>query len=147
MEGNVSGWTRRNERGANLAEFAIIAPLLLLLFAGIADLGRAFYSYIAITNAAGEGARYGARRPNDTSGIEARVLAELDQSPARPCTIDPPVISDVSGSAGAAPSRLIRVQVSCEFDLLTPFIQDIVGGENLTISNFAITRVQGVMTP
>jgi Flp pilus assembly protein TadG len=52
---------RRTERGANLAEFAIIAPLLLLLLAGIADFGRAFQTYIVLTNAAREGARMGAR--------------------------------------------------------------------------------------
>ena len=53
---------KRSERGANLVEFAIVLPLLVLILAGLADLGRAFYNYMVITNAAREGAR-GRRAP------------------------------------------------------------------------------------
>jgi len=51
------------ERGANIVEFAIIAPVLLLLLAFVVDLGRSWNNYIIITNAAREGARYAARLP------------------------------------------------------------------------------------
>ncbi len=54
---------RRSERGANLVEMAIVTPILLLLLAGLVDLGRAFYSYIIIANSAREGARAAARLP------------------------------------------------------------------------------------
>jgi len=50
-------------RGANLVEFALALLVLFLVLGGIADLGRAFSTYIAIANAAREGARYGARMP------------------------------------------------------------------------------------
>lgn len=54
---------RRGDResGASLVEMALVSILLLLLIAAIADFGRAFFSYIAIQNAAREGARFGAR--------------------------------------------------------------------------------------
>ncbi len=48
-------------RGQNLVEFAISLTVLLLLLAAIADLGRAFYTYVAVANAAREGARYYSR--------------------------------------------------------------------------------------
>ena len=51
----------RSERGANLVEAAIVVPFLVLLLAGVADFGRAFQTYIVITNSAREGARTGAR--------------------------------------------------------------------------------------
>ena len=51
----------RSERGQSLVELALVMPLLILLLTGIADLGRAFYSYIQITNAAREGARAASR--------------------------------------------------------------------------------------
>ena len=46
-------------------------PLLLLLFAGAADLGRLFFNYVALENAVKEGALYGARYPlcDDTSAL------------------------------------------------------------------------------
>jgi Flp pilus assembly protein TadG len=52
---------RRGEQGANLVEAALVIPLLILILAGIVDLGRTFYNYISIANAAREGARAGAR--------------------------------------------------------------------------------------
>jgi Flp pilus assembly protein TadG len=52
---------RKNERGSNLLELALVIPLLLLMMAAIADFGRAFYSYIGVTNAAREGARTASR--------------------------------------------------------------------------------------
>jgi Flp pilus assembly protein TadG len=48
---------RRRDRGAAAVEMAIVLPLLLMVIAGIADLGRAFYYQLVISNAAREGAR------------------------------------------------------------------------------------------
>ena len=71
---------RERERGANLVEFALVLPLLLLMLVGIADLGRAFTTYIAITNAAREGARYGAKRPWFRDPITQAVIDEAANS-------------------------------------------------------------------
>lgn len=48
---------RRSERGAELVEFAIVLPVLLLLLGGIIDFALLFQSYEVATNAAREGAR------------------------------------------------------------------------------------------
>ena len=63
----------RSERGQSLVELALVLPLLILLLAGIADLGRAFFSYIEITNAAQEGARAGSRLPCYTGNAVQRL--------------------------------------------------------------------------
>jgi len=73
--------TDRAQRGSNLVELALILPLLLLLFAAIADFGRAFNSYIVITNAAREGARFGAR-VDHTDAIDAFILSAILQEAA-----------------------------------------------------------------
>jgi Flp pilus assembly protein TadG len=49
------GW--RSDAGAELIEFAIVVPLLVLLLAGIFDFGMMFRSFEVVTNAAREGAR------------------------------------------------------------------------------------------
>ena len=36
---------RRDDRGVQLVELAIVLPILLLLFAGVAEFGRYFYEY------------------------------------------------------------------------------------------------------
>ena len=42
----------RSERSQGLTEFAIIAPVILLLTFGIIDVGRALYLYITLQQAA-----------------------------------------------------------------------------------------------
>jgi hypothetical protein len=49
--------SKRRTRGQAATEFALVAPIILLLFFGIFDLGRAVYDLATITNAAREGAR------------------------------------------------------------------------------------------
>jgi Flp pilus assembly protein TadG len=49
-------------------EFAILAPLFLLLVFGIVDFGHAFYLQHLITNACREGARYGAKYQTNNLG-------------------------------------------------------------------------------
>jgi Flp pilus assembly protein TadG len=45
------------ESGAEMVEFALITPLLLMIIAGITDFGFLFQSFEVTTNAAREGAR------------------------------------------------------------------------------------------
>ena len=51
----VKRW--RCEKGAELVEFALTFPLLLLVMVGIMDFGLLFQRYEVLTNAAREGAR------------------------------------------------------------------------------------------
>ena len=55
--------TRHRPLGQSLVELALILPVMMLLFAGALDLGRAVYSQIMIENAAKEGALEAARNP------------------------------------------------------------------------------------
>ena len=45
------------ERGSNALEFALIAPLLILLLFGIVDFGRGYNAQVTLTHAAREGVR------------------------------------------------------------------------------------------
>jgi len=48
----------RSERGTQLAELAIVLPILLILFAATAEFGRYFYEYSTLAKAARVGTRY-----------------------------------------------------------------------------------------
>lgn len=61
-----------SQKSQGLVEFAIIAPILLLLTFGIIDFGRGLYFYITLQQAANEGARVAVRAsyfidPNGTT--------------------------------------------------------------------------------
>lgn len=66
--------------GQSMIEFALILPVMVLIIAGIFDLGRAFYSFITITNAAREGARYGSLNPDYMAGVCQATNDELQSS-------------------------------------------------------------------
>jgi len=49
---------RKDERGIQLVEAAIVLPIFLLLFAATAEFGRYFYEYTTLAKAARVGTRY-----------------------------------------------------------------------------------------
>jgi Flp pilus assembly protein TadG len=102
------------EDGAALVEFAVVAPVMLLILLGIIDFGLLFQRYQVITNAAREGARVavlpGYVIPDD---VEERVTqfltaAGLDEE------ADPPIVgAPVAVPLGTGPCvRMVSVTVS-----------------------------------
>jgi Flp pilus assembly protein TadG len=64
---------RRDERGVQLLETAIVIPILLVLFGAVAEFGRYFYEYTTAAKAARVGARYLASKSvNSSTNYEAQ---------------------------------------------------------------------------
>ncbi len=64
-------------KGSAIVEFALVAPLLLLLVAGVLDFSMALRTAASVADAARAGAQYGSRSPAnaaDTAGIQAAAL-------------------------------------------------------------------------
>jgi len=62
-----------DESGAELIEFALVLPLLLLVILGIIDFGFLFQRYEVVTNAAREGARVAVLPGYGDADVQARV--------------------------------------------------------------------------
>lgn len=62
---------KKNERGAALVEFAIVATVFLSVMFGAIEFGRLFWTHNALRDAARRGVRYAAVRRNDAAGIAA----------------------------------------------------------------------------
>lgn len=60
----------RGQRGVVLVEFALILPVLVLLFLGIVDLGLIIREHQVLQNAAREGARFSALPQNRIAGSQ-----------------------------------------------------------------------------
>jgi len=148
---------RRWRRGQSLVEFAITLPVLLLLVMGGIDLGRAYFTTIAVENAAKEGAFYGSRAPEcntsaggsgctDPDNVQARVTAELDGLAPSGMTIRcfaaGTTVFSGSGKAMAdcLDGDLYHVSVDVPFTLVTPIMQDLVGS-SLTLASDATAVV------
>jgi Flp pilus assembly protein TadG len=63
----------RSERGAELIEFALVFPILLMVVLGIVDFGFLFQRMEVVTNAAREGARIAVLPGYATADVQARV--------------------------------------------------------------------------
>jgi Flp pilus assembly protein TadG len=62
---------RATRSGQALVELAIAMPLLALMLFGLVDFGRAYFQYIAVVNAAHEGARAAAYGFSNLSNVSA----------------------------------------------------------------------------
>lgn len=67
----------RNTSGAALVEFAIGIPILLIIFAGIVELGSMMHYYQALTDASRSAARYLSRVENPCDAAELARAAGL----------------------------------------------------------------------
>lgn len=115
-----------SERGAELLEFALVLPVLLVLVAGIVDFALMFRAFEIVTNAAREGARIRVL-PGYTNGdATARANAYLQAAGLTPT--DAPVVSAApvvpagGGGAPAYPAFQVDVPYVHQFVLIRPLL-------------------------
>ena len=108
------------EKGQSLVEVALVIPIMLVILAGVLDLGRLYYVTVALTDAAAEGAAYAAIHPSDGDGVVDRAQtasSELVQIDPDQVTYDCPTMT-----AGTT----VTVTVGYDFTLATPVINAMV---------------------
>ena len=80
----------RMHRGQALVEFALVLPLLIVMFMGVFDIGRYVFADNEVTNAAREGVRTGIvnQYPPDIRGRAAAQAIGIAVSTAAPSACD-----------------------------------------------------------
>lgn len=118
MNATLKRWFR-SQKSQGLTEFALIAPVILLLTFGIIDFGRGLYFYITLQQAANEGARVAVRAsyfidpngtthqwPTDADVATAVQVHAVAETLANPCPNGPiPNGGNPVGSAQLPPSN------------------------------------------
>lgn len=141
------------QRGQSLVEIAIVMPILVMLLSGVLDLGRVFYIFIALEDAAGEAALYLSIEPycEDSGDVDPDGNACVDpnnalyraQHAVGESVIDwSRVTYTVMLPADPSnPSQVIRdvgekvkVRLRYEVDLLTPVIPRFTGFNPLQLT-------------
>jgi Flp pilus assembly protein TadG len=133
-----------------VVEFAIIAPVLVVLVLGILGVGRVFYSYIDLTNLARYGARYAISLPATTScdaagsAVQLQVQSAFQAEHRRQSTLSdltPPVVTLTCPTAPTGTGER-KVVVSHSFDTLLPYNKWLLPfGGTLTMSASATLPV------
>lgn len=135
----------KDERGAAIVEFALVAPILLTLVWGIIETGRVFYTINSLASSVRDGARWGAANcVMQTSGVGAGTPAIDACRPQIQAMVraafqplgDTLVNNDVVVAAiGAAPNTRIEVIASYPYEPIVP-----IGGWDVTITRRAVFR-------
>jgi Flp pilus assembly protein TadG len=134
---------KKSEQGQSLTEFALALVFLLTLVAGVADLGRMFFAYIIIRDAAQEGAVYGSIADKSDyaafeTGVENRVkeaFTDPDNPGDTPIDISKlQVQTTLIGPTCAAPGSGVNVRVDYAVPVTMPFLGMIIGSQDMNMT-------------
>lgn len=117
----------KDSRGTTLVEFALVVPFILMLFMGITEFGRFYFTRLTLQHAVREAARFaitGNTLPDpDTGDPMSRVesirhvilekAASLDLD-VEELSVDPP--------DGGGPAQVVTVTARFNFDFIAPVI-------------------------
>jgi Flp pilus assembly protein TadG len=125
--------SRQDERGAAVVEFALVAPLLLLMVLGIAEFGRAYHVQTTLSQAAREGVRVMAVQ-NDAAGAIAATRAAAPTLTLTNIAVTP----SSCVASGTTPAATATVTVT--FSL--PFVTRLFGS-GVTLTGRGVMRCNG----
>src|SRR6267378_2349386 len=140
------GGAVRSQRSQSMVEFAIVAPLLLLLIFGIVDFGRVIYVYITLNQAVNEAVRVAVRDspllPTNADVETAAKIHAVDVTLANApggqmWGFDNGTCSATNPANNHAP---LQVTIRYNFVPITPFIKQFAS--NIIIEAAAIYRTE-----
>lgn len=142
----------RSQAGAELVEFALVLPILLLVFGGIVDFGLLLQRQQVITNAAREGARLAVLPGYTSADIQSRVTQFVREGINNDSAAPVATLTQVTltpGSGPAFPAARVSVTLADRFLILGPIVS-LAGGSGSfgTIALTATTtmRVETVVS-
>jgi len=129
--------TRWAERSQSMVEFALIAPILILLVFGVIDFGRLIYTYATLNQAVNEGARTAIRDsavlPSNADVQTAVRQHAVDVSLANPCPNGP--ITSAVPPPNQGWIYITEPNPPATAEPLSPSLQDAPGGQLWALSN------------
>jgi Flp pilus assembly protein TadG len=142
---------RSGERGQTLIELALLVPILLIIVTAIVDFGFAFRDYIAVTNAAREGARYAVTGCTTTAQQDAIKQKVVTSSHGLLTNSDVvvdalPATASVDNCSTSAPGtgNAIKVKASHTYHFVTPLgsLVSAFGSHTITMTSSTTMRVE-----
>ena len=142
----MSRW--RSDEGAQLVEFALVLPLLLLVLLGIAEFGFMFQRYEVVTNAAREGARMAVLPGYGAADVQARVATFVSSgrvptttSPANPRVLVENVSIPVAGGRPPISAKRVTVTYTYTYQFLNA-LSVFFGSRGTTVPLSAVSEMR-----
>ena len=138
MKRLVTRWVREDD-GQAVVEFALVAPVLLLMILGLVEFSRAWNTQQVLTDTAREALRSSVvANPGFTYD---GMLGLIDQALAR-ASLDPS-LADVSVEgwrAGSGTTARIQIDYRYDFGFSGPLVAWATGGRSLALSTSFVMR-------
>ncbi|MDI9445385.1 MAG: pilus assembly protein [Planctomycetota bacterium] len=138
--------TLQREKGQSLIEMAISITILLILLAGIVDLGRVFFTFITMRDAAQEAAVYASAYPDNCDRIVKRAQDAMRDAPydaievwvdavqCSPGATVPPENACAYADPLTNVEKTVRIVVrDDDFPIAMPFLGSILGTQTLPL--------------
>lgn len=140
------------QRGQSLVEFAISLTVFLILLAGTVDFGIGLFHYIAMRDAAQEGALYGSINPPPLPGsrtcpdfnidrICERVLTASGQNGIIRDMYDSGMTVTVDTADGVCEGYALTVTLQYDYPLTMPFIGAAIGSDHIRLTAAAVDTI------
>jgi hypothetical protein len=135
-------------KGQSLVELSLTLTLLLVLLAGAFDLGSAFIDYIALRDAAQEGALYGSIDENPILvDKNTNIVQRIQKSSTKPlnmilfsgdCNLDSGICIDYFGKDGNPTIKpcsgdTLVIRVNYRYHLVMPYIGAFIGSQFISL--------------
>jgi TadE-like protein len=125
-----------SQHSQSMVEFALVAPVLLLLLFGIVDFGRVIYVYVTINQAVNEGVRTAIRDsallPTNADVENAVRQHAVDVTLANPCPNGP--ITPAAPPANQGWVYITEPDPPAIVQALSPTLEDAPGGQKWAFS-------------
>jgi Flp pilus assembly protein TadG len=143
------------EHGQSLVELAIGLTVLLILLAGTVDFGIGLFHYIAMRDAAQEGALYGSINPPSYAGswncpnqsvknICERVVNASGASGLIKNIYDSGMVITIAAPDGACEGKGITVTLVYDYPVSMPFMGAVLGSNHIQLRT---TVTDSILTP
>lgn len=141
-----------HQKGQSLAELAISMVVLLVLIAGIFDVGRAILTYLSMRDAVQEGASYATVvfDSKDTSAVHSDKCVDIvrrtqenidDSNTAITVTLNGDDCTSASITSDACSGNEAIVTANLPFPLTMPFIGSFLGTQSITLEASATSTI------
>jgi len=142
----------RWQRGQSMVEMALSMSLLILLFSGVVDLGRAFFAWVQLQSAITEGAHWAAIYPScianassynpgshtecqQSNAIDERILNEDGQLGRANYTCVRATVTPGADESNPGPGDDVQLQAKYKVTLVTPMMTALFGNSLYIYAN------------
>ena len=123
----------RRQKGQSLVEMGISLSVILILLAGMFDLGFALFDYIALRDAVQEGAMYASINPTDVAGILSRIQSS-SSAPINLAGDENLEMPEITITGSACAGGAVTVSLTYNYRIVMPLLGGILGSQYIPIT-------------